>query len=323
MSSRLAQFATILLIVFLLAACGDSGDKGGASSQTASAAATAQPSASPAASEADGRLLTDADGHEVRVPDHPQRIVAPFLEDPLSALGMKPVAQWGAGGVPQQYLQDKLSDVPVLRMDDGLKPEEVLSYNPDLIIFLTSAYAPSGSYEQFAKIAPTFVLSTSDADWRGNLEKLGALLNEQDAAAAALARYDEKLADAKAKLGSLPSEKTAVLLQAADKGFKLFGSDFYGGVTLYQALGFGQPAVLKGSYESYSAEQLAELADVDYIFVLSGPGRQAPPTDNPLWQQLKAVKEGHVFEADSGYWFNLNSIAGGLIIDDVLKNVHE
>ncbi|MFD2333132.1 ABC transporter substrate-binding protein [Cohnella sp. GCM10020058] len=331
---RFAQFVSLVVLISVLAACGStnagssasqSQSASGTSAATAEAPATASAAASSAQSSdaADYRLLTDAAGHQVKVPAHPQRIIAPFLEDPLSALGIKPVAQWSAGGVPQQYLQDRLGDVPSLKMDDGLKPEETLSYNPDLIIFLSPVYVPEGSYEQFAQIAPTYVLSDNDSDWRGNLEKLGKLLNDEDAAAAALKQYDDKLADTKARLGDLPKEKTAVLLQGVDeKGFKLFGPNFYGGVTLYQALGFKQPAVVSGNYETYSIEKLAELEDVDYIFVLSGPGRAAPPVDNPLWKSLKAVKAGQVFEADSGYWFNLNTVASGLIMDDVLNNLH-
>ncbi|MDI4646279.1 ABC transporter substrate-binding protein [Cohnella hashimotonis] len=327
---RFTQFVSLVVLISVLAACGSSNTNSSASqSASGTAAATAEASAPATSAAAEStdvsayRLLTDAAGHEVKVPAHPQRIIAPFLEDPLSAIGIKPVAQWSAGGVPQQYLQDRLADVPPLKMDNGLKPEEALSYNPDLIIFLSPVYVPEGSYEQFAQVAPTYVLSDNDSDWRGNLEKLGKLLNDEKAAAAALKQYDDKLADAKARLGDLPKDKTAVLLQGVDeKGFKLFGPNFYGGVTLYQALGFKQPAVVNGNYETYSIEKLAELEDVDYIFVLSGPGRAAPPSDNPLWKALKAVKAGQVFEADSGYWFNLNSIASGLIMDDVLKSLH-
>lgn len=331
---RLTQLISLTVMIAVLAACGSS-NGGSSATQTASgqasptSAATTEADASASAASGDTdnsaeyRVLTDAAGHEVKVPTHPQRIIAPFLEDPLSALGMKPVAQWSAGGVPQQYLQDKLAGVPALKMDGGLKPEEALSYNPDLIVFLSPAYVPEGSYDQFAQIAPTFVLSDNDSDWRGNLEKLGKLLSDEDAAAAALKQYDDKLAETKKRLGDLPKEKSAVLLQGVDeKGFKLFGPNFYGGVTLYQALAFRQPAVVTGNYETYSIEKLAELEDVDYIFVLSGPGRAAPPADNPLWKALKAVKAGHVYEADSGYWFNLNSIASGLIMDDVLKNLN-
>ncbi|GGG72729.1 ABC transporter substrate-binding protein [Paenibacillus radicis (ex Gao et al. 2016)] len=315
-NTRRSLFAIIaLILVSVLAACGSS-----ANNEAPATAATDAPS--PAAEEATVRTLTDAAGHEVEVPVHPKRIIAAFMEDPLAALDMKPVAQWGVAGVPQQYLQDKLAGIPVLKMDNGLQPEEVFSYNPDLIIFLTADYVKDG-YDQFAKIAPTFILSDNANDWRGNLQKLGTLLNEEDAAQKAVATYDEKLKLAKEQLGSLIEGKTAVLLQPVGENFKLFGPGFYGGAMLYDELGFQKPDMLKGDYDAYSIETLAQLDKVDYIFLLSGEGREKPPADNPLWKGLPAVKGGNVFAADSGHWFNNNSIANGLIIDDVLKYVHE
>ncbi|MBO7746277.1 ABC transporter substrate-binding protein [Paenibacillus sp. MWE-103] len=349
--TRFAQLALMVLLIAALSACGNAnnGNNGGNASsannetqQPANAGGTTNANAgnanagnanangganaAPADNAADQgvRVLKDAMGHDVNVPARPQRVIAPFLEDSLAALGLKPVAQWGAAGVPQQYLQDKLKDVPVLSMEGGLKPEEALSYSPDLIIFMAPSYLANADYESFAKIAPTFVLSGNESDWRGNLEKLGALLNEEEAAKTALADYDKKVADAKTRLGTLPAGKTAVLLQSGgEKGFKLFGPKFYGGETLYATLGFRQPAVLKGDYETYSIEKLADLKDVDYLFVISGPGREKAPVDNPLWKSLSAVKNNRVFDADSGHWFNANLIANGLIIDDVLKDVHE
>jgi iron complex transport system substrate-binding protein len=313
-----------LIIIAMLAACGNTDNKSSSATSTnAEQTNTSSNNASTTENNSEFRVLTDAAGHEVKVPLHPKRIIAPFMEDPLAALGMKPVAQWGVSGVPQHYLQDKLSGIPVLDMNGGLKPEETLSYSPDLIVFLTEAYTKD-KYDEFAKIAPTFVLSDNPDDWRGTLEKLGALMNEESAAQKALTEYDQKLQQAKAQLGNLITTKTAVLLQATeDKSFKLFGPGFYGGGMLYDQLGFKQPALLNGDYESYSMETMPQLDEVDYIFVLSGEGRTKPPVDNPLWQGLAAVKAGHVFEADSGHWFNNNTIANGLMIDDVLKYVHE
>ncbi|MGO4111128.1 ABC transporter substrate-binding protein [Paenibacillus sp. YAF4_2] len=319
--TRMAQFTLIMMLIALLAACGSNNNGNKEAAVSPSNNAAEQPANN---SDDEVRVMMDAMGHEVQVPAHPKRVIAPFMEDPLTALGIFPVAQWGAAGVPQQYLQEKLKDIPVLNMEGGLKPEEALSYTPDLIIFPAPTYLADGSYEQFSKIAPTFVLSDSEADWRGNLEKLGALLNDEDAVKTALDKYDQQVVDAKSKLGNLPAEKTAVLMQAdGEKGFKLFGPNFYGGETLYQTLGFKQPALLNGDYETYSIEKLADLKDVDYIFVISGPGRGKPPVDNSLWKSLQAVKNNHVFDADSGHWFNANAIANGLIIDDVLKDVHE
>ncbi|RED51947.1 ABC transporter substrate-binding protein [Cohnella lupini] len=331
-TNRSMYLIIAVVIISLLAACGNSNNNASPSpsasaEQSSAVTESASPSPSeeaPAAEEEAFRTLTDAAGHEVQVPTHPQKVIAPFIEDPLTALGIKPIAQWGANGVPQHYLQDKLAGVPVLDMSGGLKPEETLSYSPDLIIFLAPTYLASGTYEQFAKIAPTFVLSNDEMDWRGNVLKLGALLNQEDAANKAIADYDDKLKKAKEQLGSLSTDKTAILLQAGDeKGFKLFGPKFYGGSVLYDALGFKQPKLLMGDYETYSMESLEQLQEVDYIFVISGEGRALPPVDNPLWKALPAVKAGHVFDADSGHWFNSNPIANGLMIDDVLKNVHE
>lgn len=316
-SNRLARILlslALLTVTAMLAACG--GGNGNDADAPASSASAEDNTAM--------RTITDAMGHEVQVPGNPQRIIAPFLEDPLAALGVKPVAQWGAAGNPQQYLQDRLADVPVLNMQGGLQTEETLSYEPDLIIFMAPTYLPQGNYDQFAKIAPTFVLSENETDWRGNIEKLGVLLNKEEEAKQALEQYDLKISEAKSALGNLPSEKTAILMQGGDEeNFLLFGPDFYGGITLYRTLGFRQPEVLKGDYETYSLEALAELQNVDYIFVISGEGRAKPPQNSSLWKSLPAVQAGHVFEADSGHWFNDNLIANGLIVDDVLKYVHE
>ncbi|MFC3745537.1 ABC transporter substrate-binding protein [Paenibacillus sp. GCM10012306] len=321
--NRFMYLIVTILIVSVLSACGNSND--GQSTSTSAPSPSAQSESANTASNEDGyRLLTDALGNEVKVPNHPQRIIASFLEDPLTALGMKPVAQWGYKGAPQHYLQDKLGDVPVLNVDGGLKSEETLSYNPDLIIFLSPSYLRNGDYEQFAKIAPTFVLSDNDSDWRGNLQKLGALLGKEDAANQALADYDKKLSDAKKQLGDTLTDKTAILLQGGDeKGYNLFGPGFFGGAMLYDSFGFKAPSLINGSYETYSLETLPQLKEVDYIFVLSGEGRAKPPEDNPLWQELPAVKSGNVFAVDSGHWFNANPIANGLVIDDIVRYIHE
>jgi iron complex transport system substrate-binding protein len=317
------KYATItsvlLLTTVFLAGCGAGNDTKQAG---AGAVTSAQPTSSAATQKPETeKMLTDAMGHTVKVPAQPQRIIAPFLEDALTALGVKPVAQWSAAGQPQQYLQKELKDVAILHMEGGLKPEEALSYNPDLIILTSEAYMKNGSYEEFSKVAPTYVLSKDENDWRGNFTKLGEVLGKSSEADQAIKKLDQKLTDAKEQIRTKAGEKTAVLLQAGDKGYKLFGAKFYSGKLLYEGLGFKQPKLLKGDYETYSIETLAQLDDVDYIFVLSGKGRAKPPVDNPLWMQLPAVKQGHVYEADSGHWFNQNVIANQLIIDDVLHDV--
>ncbi|UKS28890.1 ABC transporter substrate-binding protein [Paenibacillus sp. HWE-109] len=306
-----------MLTTVILAGCGAGNDTKQGGTATASAQPTAHATAAVAPKE---RILKDAMGHEVKIPAQPKNVIAPFLEDSLTAIGVKPAAQWSAAGEPQQYLQNVLKGVPILDMTGGLKPEQALSHNPDLIILVSPNYMKNGTYEEFSKVAPTYVLSNDENDWRGNLTKLGEVLGKTSEAEQALKKYDQQISESKDKIRAAVGDKSAVLFQSAnEKGFKLFGANFYSGKLLYQGIGFKQPKLLKGDYETYSLETLAQLDDVDYIFVLSGKGRAKPPVDNPLWQQLPAVKQGHVYEVDSGHWFNQNAIANKLVIDDVLK----
>ncbi|MDF2725168.1 MAG: periplasmic binding protein [Paenibacillus sp.] len=320
--SFVIALVTFVMAALLLAACGGNGQKDQGADNAGTSSTTNASQAPTAAKPAADRTLTDAAGHSVTIPANPKRIIAPFLEDGLTTIGVKPVAQWSANGTPQQYLQSKLTGVPPLNMMGGLKPEEALSYNPDLIILLAPTYLSAGKYEDFAKIAPTYILSTDENDWRGNLTKLGQVLGKTAETEKALKDYDAKVASAKTSIKAKVGDKTAVLYQsAAEKGFKLFGAKFYSGALLYDGVGFKQPKVLKGDYETYSLEALAELVDVDYIFVLSGPGRPTPPVDSPLWKSLPAVQKGNVFHVDSGHWFNQNVMANQLILDDIVKNV--
>ncbi|MGG4144670.1 ABC transporter substrate-binding protein [Paenibacillus algorifonticola] len=318
--------ATIVMMGICLMACGGTKQE---ESTAASQAPAADPSAATGAETGgkaasnEERTLKDAAGHEVKVPGNPQRVLALFLEDPMMALGTKPVAQWGIGKEPQQYLQSWLQDTPVLDLTNGLTPELALGYDPDLIVFTSESWIKNGTYEDYAKIAPTFILSSDDQSWRDNLIALGDVLNNPSAVQEALSKYDQKLGEAKAQLAADFQGKTAaILLPQGDKSFKLFSGSFYSAGLLYGELGFKQPQIATDEdFGDYSIEKLGEMGDVDYIFVLSGEGRPKTPTDNVLWKSLPAFKAGHIFEVDSGHWFNSNAVANQLIIDDVLKSL--
>ena len=47
---------------------------------------------------------------------------------------------------------------PLIDFSGGLpSPEALMSYEPDLIVLHTETYAADGTYEKYAKIAPTYV----------------------------------------------------------------------------------------------------------------------------------------------------------------------
>jgi iron complex transport system substrate-binding protein len=88
---KLVNFTAVLLVSSLfLAGCGaDTDTKNGAAP-----ASTTQAKETPAAKAPQERVLKDAMGHDVKIPGEVKRVMAPFLEDGLTAIGIKPVAQW-------------------------------------------------------------------------------------------------------------------------------------------------------------------------------------------------------------------------------------
>lgn len=156
----------IFIISILLAACGN---QPSSSSDTTNEKST-------------NRVLTDAIGHAVTIPKNPQHVIAPYLEDHLVALGIKPVAQWSVkGGTSiQGYLQDSLKDIPTIEFD--LPYEAVTSFNPDLIVIGSPEIAEGEKYEQYSKIAPTYVMGAEDNNWRNKLLTMGEIFGQTDTA---------------------------------------------------------------------------------------------------------------------------------------------
>lgn len=270
------------------------------------------------------KVVTDAMGHEVTIPANPQRIIASYLEDPLLVLGHKPVAQWSVANGIQDYLQDQLSGIPTISYD--LPPETVASFNPDLILITSEATVQNGLYEQYSKIAPTYVIGDAiSADWRKTLSTMGELLNAIDKAEAALKDYEQKVADTKAKVEAKIGDKSAAIIWLVSKNFYVVNGEVASGAVLYGDLGMKTPNVLAvlpeatANWNPISLEKLVEL-DADYIFLVNSDKGQAGNLEDALWKNIPAVKNGNVFELDStSSWLYNGQIAGTKIMDDLVR----
>lgn len=329
--TRALLLTTALLLAVATAACGkESATPESSPIDSAPASEAPSPSASPVASiapAAEERVMQDAMGHEVTIPANPERIIASYLEDHLVTLGIKPAAQWSIsdGTSVQNYLQGELAGVPTIGYD--LPPEAVLSFSPDLIIVGSESSVQKGLYEQYAKIAPTYVIGDEiNNDWRKSLLKIGEVLGKSAEAEKALADYDQKAADAKSKLQAAIGDKSASVLWLVQKQFYLVDETRSSGAVLYGDLGLKQPNLVteipqesKANWNPVSLEKLAEL-DADHIFLVNSDKAQGADTLNdPIWQGLAAVKAGQVYEMDTNKsWLYTGYIAGQQIMDDVL-----
>ncbi|HFC9303405.1 TPA: iron-hydroxamate ABC transporter substrate-binding protein [Enterococcus hirae] len=306
--------ATVLLFS-LLSACSSSNNSSN-STDTAGNETTAKT-----------HLVTDALGHEVEIPNQPKRIIGSYLEDYLIALGEKPVAQWTVGsGSIQHYLQKELKDVPTISYD--LPYEKVLSYEPDLLLISSSATVEGGKYEQYSKIAPTYVVKNgNDVTWETQLKDIGKALNKEQAAEKIITDYQKKVKATRQELADKINGKTAAVLWVTNNSAFMVSETRSSGRIIYGDLKFGVPNLVTeisksatSDWSAVSAEKLAEL-DADYI-ILVNSDEKAAMFNEATWQNLKAVKENHVLEfGPESSWLYNGPIASQNMVNDIKNNL--
>lgn len=297
-----------LLALFSLAACGQSSESKDNNN--------------------DVRTLTDAQDHKVDIPDKPKRIIASYLEDYLVALDEKPVAQWTVGeGKIQNYLQDKLKDIPTINYD--MPYEDVLKFEPDLLLIGSNGSLEGGKYKEYSKIAPTYVVKNGDnVTWRDQLEDIGKVFGKEDKAEKVEKDYDQLVEKTKKDLKDKIEGKSAVVLWVTNNSAFMVADTRSSGQLLYKELGFEVPQLTKdiskkatADFSPVSLESLSQL-DADYIFLVNSDSGAAMFKD-PLWSNIPAVKNKQLFEFDgNSSWLYNGPIAYTKMVEsirDVLK----
>lgn len=310
--SKRSTWLTLLAACFLtlLGACGannDSTDSSGSATTSSEIATT----------------FTDAMGNEVTVPENPQRVIGSYLEDYLVALGVTPVAQWTVGNDSDQaYLQDKLADVPRINYD--LPYEDVLSFEPDLLLMDSSSMVEGDKYEQYSKIASTYVVTNGeDVTWRERLTDIAKVLHKEEQAAQVEADYDDLVAATKEAYADQIKGKSIAVLWVVNNSVFMVSETKSSGQLLYHELGFEVPTLVSEISESATAdwsavslEKLAEL-DADYL-ILVNSDKGADFFSEQVWQNLDAVKNNHLWEfGPESSWLYNGPIAYTKMIEDI------
>ncbi|GGB39671.1 ferrichrome ABC transporter substrate-binding protein [Lentibacillus populi] len=313
--SRLTIFALLVVLSMIIAACGNSADD-------------KQTNESKTESEGNTEVTLDSKMGEVTLPADIKNVIAPYHEDALLALGITPVAKWSIGESIQNYLEDELKDVP--RIEWNLPVEQVLEKSPDLIILESNLDSYEGSYEDYQKIAPTYVMPEEvTTDWKKQIETFGKIFQKQDKATDVLNQYKDKVQDAKAKLTDAIGDQTVAAIMVMGDKFYLFEKDRHVADVLYSDLGLQVPALVdslgnaKAQWNPISIEKLSELK-ADHVFLLAEEGEQGMETlqNSQVWQNTPAAKNDHVYTLnDPSHWTNKGLIASEKTIDDVLKEL--
>lgn len=265
-----------------------------------------------------------------KLPKTPERVVVLFngMVDISVALGVKPV-----GAVESweqkpwyEFLRKQMDGVKNLGEETQPNIEAIIALKPDLIIGAKSRHEKI--YPQLESIAPTIMVEELFA-WKNNLKLAAEALNKQEAANKILSDWDKRVAEFKQKVGDkLKNTEVSVIRFEKDGSARIYITGFAG--TIFEELGLARPKAQQAEGKTVvnltTKEQMSQL-DGDYIFDITrfNDAGEAPAKTqsdwqaNPLWKNLKGVKNGKYFSVDVVTW---NLSGGALAAQSMLNDLY-
>jgi iron complex transport system substrate-binding protein len=270
------------------------------------------------------------------IPEKFQRLVT--LDDSsfenAIALGLQPIASI----IPEEssYLQDEFARVKNIGKFGEPNLESILTLKPDLI--LGSQYQQS-IYTIASKIAPTVLLNFEHSgQWKEVFSNISLALGKQDIGQRVMERYYRRLEEFKQQMGDDLSKIKVSVVRVYPNNINLYLRDSFCGTVLQDA-GLSRPEsqnftasealnLFNNQIQMSVGYELIEQADGDVIFIWTSEnnlqGNQTAQKklnelqSNPLWQNLKAVKQNKVYIVPD-YWIGGGILAANAIIDDLFK----
>jgi iron complex transport system substrate-binding protein len=330
---RLVGLVLALTLTLLAGACGnDDGDTSGAegaatdtaatdTTDTAETDTTGTEDAAPAVEQTtmttpiDGLSVTvNADGSrtithpagETTIPaERPARIAVTGdpLTDSLVSIGIEPSAATADYGTEfTEHLADLLpDDVEIIEWaGDSVNLEQLALADPDLI--LTEIYgAPDSVWDAVTQIAPAISFGDPWASTSKDVvTTMGMVFGLEDEAAAAIARYEEKVAETRERIAPVVDDRNVVFVQVYADELRLVTPTYgYLGPLLFGDLGL-EAFAYEGDATSLSPELLGELtADVMILQPdFDSEELLGRVLDSPLLASLPSSREGRVFAVE-------------------------
>ncbi len=204
--------------------------------------------------------------------------------------------------------------------DDGIDLEQLLSLGLDFIITSESnlEYA-----DKLNAIAPTYFLPSALSadengykDWKQIHLALAQLVGKVDVAEANIADYDDTVAYYQDLVGEQVAGKTAIVTQISTKGVQTSLPTNH--PHIFDHYDISVPETFPADGGTFALENLVEF-DPDYLFINVESWEDfAAYESSPIWQNLTAVKEGHVFEFAHNVWNRSNgAMAAFMRVTDI------
>lgn len=202
--------------------------------------------------------------------------------------------------------------------------EKILRLKPDLILANTRL---QNIYKQLSFIAPTVVLKlpSPPPPWQQHLEDIAQIIDEREISKQLIDEYWRRVEKLKQALGARRSLQVSVATISPPYGMFIYGQQHPVSVVLND-VGLQRPASQRGDFFTIDNISLEKLADIDgdVIFLSYRGGKAAKEVleklqQQPLWHQLKAVQNNHVYLVDAAHWYGFDVLAINAVIDDLFK----
>ena len=203
-----------------------------------------------------------------------------------------------------------------------------MSFEPDLLLISSSATVEGGKYDQYSKIAPTYVVENgTEVTWETQLKDIGKVLDKKEQADKIISDYQKKVKETRTELADKINGKTAAVLWVTNNSAYMVSENRSSGRIVYGDLKFGVPPLVAevskeatSDWSAVSSEKLAEL-DADYI-ILVNSDKKAAMFNEATWKNLKAVKANNVLElGPESSWLYNGPIASEQMVDDIKERL--
>jgi len=298
---KIIGFITILVIMMVIAACGDSNADNNTNGNT---------NTNNDNNTEDQVVTIEHELGTAEVPKNPEKVVVFDYGtlDTLDALGID-VAAVSKMNVPSyldKYDSDEYENAGTLFEPDFEKLSEI---DPD-VIFISGRQ--SEVYDQLEELAPTVYLAVDNErymdSFKENLDVIADIFDKQD-------EVDEEYAEIEASIEELnevteASDNEGLIILANDDKISAYGSESRFGL-IHDV--FGVPAVDEGIEASthgmnvtfeYVVEQDPDiLYVVDRGAVVGGESSAKQLVENKLVKNTKAYKNDNIVYLDPDYWY--------------------
>lgn len=317
---RNLSIVCLLSASLALAACGS----GGTAAPEANAVGTASASQTPASGahqSAFPRTIQHVKG-QLTLKQPPAKIASVDImaTDYLLVLDIAPIVSEGFSTKDRSPIFGKYAEgKKVVDLGGKTNLETLLEMEPDLIVMSSTSTNKVDRFDEFNKMADSVVVDFS-LDAPSRLRKFAELVGKEQKAEEVIASFNKLKEEAKAAAAKHKDEKVLFLISNGKDFTVIHPANFpiyYQEVGLTPVAGLPQEGTIGGRI---GIEALTEFAP-DHIFIAENRRQMNPDkpqeliniwTDNPVWKNLKAVKNNRVYSVDTlvGDTFFLGQMAG-------------